>query len=71
LGEIISLGDEIISLLSGEIISLGGEIIYLSTIYVMLIMLISSLIYWKCCIYIVYKYVNKYIGIMKFYLDYN
>lgn len=39
--EIISLGGEIISLGGGEIISLGGEILNLYTISYMLIMLIS------------------------------
>ncbi|SCJ49520.1 Uncharacterised protein [uncultured Clostridium sp.] len=41
MGEIISLGGEIISLGGGEIISLGGEILNLYTISYMLIMLIS------------------------------
>ena len=47
MGEIISLGDEIISLGGSEIISLGGEIINLFTWCFMLIMLISDLKGWN------------------------
>ena len=47
MGEIISLGDEIISLGGSEIISLGGEIINLFTWCFMLIMLISDLKRWN------------------------
>lgn len=61
MGEIISLGDEIISLGGSEIISLGGEIIYLSTSVAMLIMLISIYKYWKYWFNTVDICVNKYI----------
>ena len=59
MGEIISLGDEIISLGGSEIISLGGEIIYLSTTGVMWIMLISKYMNWNYWVCTVNKYVDK------------